>query len=102
MALRGMSISAGNNVDIFQTGSPQTLHGSFKKLLDDNPTLLNCIAVKDADQRDTQLTFQQLQDWGVKFHQLVLGKIYYDILIDDKVVNSLQIKDLESVEQCLK
>ena len=31
-------------------------------------------------------TYKQLQDWGVKFHDLFLGKPRYDILIDDKSV----------------
>lgn len=38
-----------------------------------------------------QLTLAQLEDWGVKFHELVMGKLHYDILIDDKSVNSSRI-----------
>ena len=34
------------------------------------------------------LTYDQLLDWGVKFHRLVMGKLSYDLLIDDKVINS--------------
>lgn len=30
------------------------------------------------------LTLDQLVDWDVKFHGLVMGKIHYDIIIDDK------------------
>ena len=33
-------------------------------------------------------TIQQLNDWGLKYDQLVMGKIHYDVLIDDKVLNS--------------
>ncbi len=33
-------------------------------------------------------TIEQLNSWGLKYHQLVMGKIHYDILIDDKVLNS--------------
>lgn len=33
-------------------------------------------------------TNQQLNSWGIKYHQLVMGKIHYDVLIDDKVLNS--------------
>jgi histidinol phosphatase-like enzyme len=33
-------------------------------------------------------TIQQLNDWGLKYNQLVMGKIHYDVLIDDKVLNS--------------
>jgi hypothetical protein len=33
-----------------------------------------------------ELTINQLKRWGVKYHRLVLGKIHYDLLIDDKCV----------------
>ena len=33
-------------------------------------------------------TIQQLNDWGLKYDQLVMGKIHYDLLIDDKALNS--------------
>lgn len=36
-------------------------------------------------------TINQLDSWGVKYHQLVMGKIYYDVLIDDKALNSVNI-----------
>lgn len=36
-------------------------------------------------------TTDQLKSWGVNYHQLVMGKIHYDILIDDKVMNSFNI-----------
>ena len=36
-------------------------------------------------------TNQQLNFWGLKYHQLVMGKIHYDVLIDDKVLNSNNI-----------
>jgi histidinol phosphatase-like enzyme len=40
-------------------------------------------------------TFNCLMDWRVKFHQLVMGKISYDVLIDDKCLNSSNItKDI--------
>jgi len=37
------------------------------------------------------LTFDQLNNWGVKFHELRVDKPYYDFLIDDK---SLIIENL--------
>jgi hypothetical protein len=36
-------------------------------------------------------TILQLNDWGLKYDQLVMGKIHYDVLIDDKVLNSSSI-----------
>lgn len=32
------------------------------------------------------LTKNQLDSWGVRYHQLVMGKIHYDLLIDDKTI----------------
>jgi hypothetical protein len=35
----------------------------------------------------TELTHQQIKDWGVKFTSVKLGKPPYDLWIDDKAVN---------------
>ena len=35
----------------------------------------------------TDLTNKQLNSWGVKYHEIKLGKPYYDIFIDDKALN---------------
>jgi len=45
-------------------------------------------------------TFNHLNKWGIKFHQLVMGKISYDVLIDDKCLNSVGI-DKESITKFL-
>ena len=34
------------------------------------------------------LTQKQLQEWGVKYHELKLGKPMYDLFIDDKNINT--------------
>ena len=47
------------------------------------------------------LTQKQLSDWGVKYHKLIMGKAHYDLLIDDKVVNSTRIKSAKDVERNL-
>ena len=39
-------------------------------------------------ERLYDLTFNHLKEWGVKFHRLVMGKLSYDLLIDDKAINS--------------
>lgn len=36
-------------------------------------------------------TNQQLNSWGLKYHQLIMGKIHYDVLIDNKAINSIKI-----------
>ena len=34
------------------------------------------------------LTVRQLQDWGIKYHSLTVGKKHhYDFIIDDKAIN---------------
>jgi len=33
------------------------------------------------------LTESQMKAWGVKYHELHLGKPYYDIFVDDKAFN---------------
>ena len=38
------------------------------------------------DWRD--FTVDQLKDWGVNYHELILGKPHADIFIDDKSVHS--------------
>ena len=45
-----------------------------------------------------ELTKNQLESWGVKHHELVLGKIHYDVLIDDKAINSINVGGYEGVE----
>ena len=45
------------------------------------------------------ITSKQLRDWGVKYNELVMGKIHYDLLIDDKVINSLDVKSNEDIKK---
>lgn len=35
------------------------------------------------------ITQKQLENWGVKYHELRMGKPAYDLLIDDKTINSI-------------
>ena len=49
-----------------------------------------------------ELTTEQLNEWGVQYHQLVMGKVHYDLLIDDKAVNSIRIKNIEDIQKELK
>ena len=44
-----------------------------------------------------KLTTDQLDSWDVKYHQLVMGKIHYDLLIDDKAVNSADVAHLSDI-----
>ena len=40
----------------------------------------------------THVTERQLKEWGVKYHQLKMGKPYYDIILDDK---AFKIEEIE-------
>ena len=42
---------------------------------------------KKAQKLGYEQTFKQLKSWGVLFHELLMGKPSYDILIDDKSFN---------------
>ena len=42
------------------------------------------IAAQKAKEVLFDLTKQQLDDWGVKYHELIMGKPHADLFIDDK------------------
>ena len=37
----------------------------------------------------SELTIEQLQRWGAKHNEVMFGKPYYDLFIDDKAINTL-------------
>lgn len=41
----------------------------------------------------TELTFNQLKEWGCKYTKLTLGKPFYDLFIDDKCINNFKELD---------
>lgn len=47
------------------------------------------------------ITQKQLKNWGVKYHELRMGKPAYDLLIDDKTINSIWNWDNNSVNNVL-
>lgn len=47
------------------------------------------------------LTINQLLSWKVKFHKLIMGKITYDLLIDDKAINSKNINKYSDITDYL-
>lgn len=48
------------------------------------------------------LTLNQLNDWGVKYHELIMGKLHYHLLIDDLALNSTNISTLDDIRVFLK
>lgn len=47
------------------------------------------------------ITENQLNKWGIKYHELHMGKIFYDVLIDDKALNSYKIKNSQFIKKFL-
>ena len=43
--------------------------------------------VNKAKKQGYAFTKKQIENWGLKFHKLILGKPSYDIFIDDKCYN---------------
>jgi len=50
------------------------------------------------------MTEKQMNEFGIKFHKLVLGKINYNLLIDDKAINTdeLSYQNLRNYDIHLK
>ena len=46
-------------------------------------------------------TFNQLVSWGLKFHELVIGKPVFDIFVDDKAYNNKDKKLKEIFKRLL-
>jgi hydroxymethylpyrimidine pyrophosphatase-like HAD family hydrolase len=43
-----------------------------------------------------EITLNSLKMWGIKHHGLIMGKLHYDLLIDDKCLNINDISDIEN------
>jgi hypothetical protein len=39
------------------------------------------------------ITLESLKEWGIKHHGLVMGKLHYDVLVDDKAINDKDFKN---------
>ena len=61
----------GNTIYIYTARGMSTFKGDINKIY-------NCLYV---------LTLNNLAEWGVSHHGLIMGKLHYDYLIDDKVIN---------------
>jgi capsule biosynthesis phosphatase len=46
-------------------------------------------------------TFNQIKSWGLKFHELVIGKPVFDIFVDDKAYNNKDKKLKEIFKRLL-
>lgn len=60
------------------------------KLYEEGHTVIFWTARGTVSGKDYRsLTEWQLNNWGVKYHELKLGKPAYDVFIDDKNMNSV-------------
>lgn len=63
------------------------------KLYDDGHKIVYWTARGSGSGIDwTELTTKQLSLWGVKYHEVKLGKPSYDLFIDDKALNTTDWK----------
>tara|TARA_B100000073_G_C23403688_1_gene440303 strand:+ start:91 stop:477 length:387 start_codon:yes stop_codon:yes gene_type:complete len=46
-----------------------------------------------------EITKTQLREWGVKHHELIMGKPHYDIIIDDKALNSERVSTVKDISK---
>ena len=64
----------------------------MNKLYDEGNTIVYWTARGSRKQIDwTELTTNQLNEWGVKYHELRVDKPFYDLFIEDK---SLRIEEV--------
>ena len=49
----------------------------------------------------TDLTNQQIKKWGIKCHEVKLGKPFYDLMIDDRAVNADLWRSRLNLRTCL-
>tara|TARA_R110002124_G_scaffold74180_1_gene199099 strand:- start:99 stop:431 length:333 start_codon:yes stop_codon:yes gene_type:complete len=62
---------------------------SVNKLYDNGHTIIYWTARGTVTGIDwSELTEKQLMNWGCKYHEVRLGKPFYDIFIDDKAINT--------------
>ena len=74
------------------------------KLYDEGHTITywtarGCKSGKSAEYFD--LTFSQLKKYGVKFHELRMGKPHFDLFIDDKNINAIHGWNDETINKVL-
>lgn len=72
----------GHTIYIYTARGMGTLNGDIKRIYDEL----------------YQLTLDSLSNWGIKHHGLYMGKLHYDLLVDDKAMEletaRLKLKDL--------
>lgn len=57
--------------------------------------------VARCDKELRKVTTKFLAKHGIKYHELVFGKIHFDLLIDNKVQNSRNIHDISDIRNAI-
>ena len=79
-----------NTVDgMYNSSHPYSLRIDFvNKLYDEGHTIIYWTARGGNSGLDwSDLTKQQLDSWGCKYHELRMKKPVYDVWVDDKAIN---------------
>ncbi len=80
-----------NNLDYSKAIPIQKNIDIVNKLYDDGNQITYYTARGALTKTDwTELTANQLNKWGCKFHNLRLDKPFFDILIDDRAFNNFE------------
>jgi len=62
----------------------------MNKLYDEGHTIIYWTSRGSLSGQDWDyITKWQLKEWGVKYHEVLLDKPYFDIFIDDRAVSSI-------------
>ena len=85
------------------TPKPENI-AKANKLFDEGHTITywtarGCKSGKSAEY--FSLTYEQLKKFGVKFHEVRMGKPHFDLFIDDKNVNALHDWTEENIDKIL-
>lgn len=88
-----------SNADYEKTLPIQANIDAINRLYDNGNRIIYWTARGTATKIDWRdITEKQLQKWGVKYHELILGKPNYDLWIDDKCINTKNIQEEISYE----
>lgn len=57
--------------------------------------------IQQIEKEILPITKKSLDEWGVKYNELIFGKTHYDIFIDDKNINVNDINSVKDIEHFL-
>ena len=79
-----------------------SLVAKINSLYDEGHTIILYTARGSKSGLDwTDLTNQQIKKWGIKCHEVKLGKPFYDLMIDDRAINADLWRSRLNLRTCL-